>query len=202
MTDLQPHGMCRPGGRTARTREAVLTAALEELDSTEFRELTIDKLARRSGVHSATIRRRWRTVDGVVCDLLTERSGFVRFSDTGNFRKDLRVLAEANLAFFSTQRNRNLLERMVTAATHDQRAEQLFRDCIDDSSQETNQLVHRAIVRGELPPDTDPDAVITALVAPIYYRILINRRPLAPDLAHTTAEAVYHAARAGAFGGS
>ncbi|MEU9117220.1 TetR-like C-terminal domain-containing protein [Streptomyces sp. NPDC048483] len=202
MTDLQPHGTLRPGGRTARTREAVLAAALEELGSTEFRQLTIDKLAQRSGVHAATIRRRWRTVDGVVCDLLTERSSFVRFPDTGDFRQDLHALAEANLEFFSTLRHRNLVERMVAAAPLDPRAEKLFRDCIDDSSQEANQLVHRAIGRGDLPPDTDPDAIITALVAPIYYRILINRRPLEADLARTSAEAVYHAVQAGAFGGS
>ncbi|WP_189956763.1 TetR-like C-terminal domain-containing protein [Streptomyces alanosinicus] len=195
-----PHGSARPGGRTARTRAAVLTAASDELDAGGFAALTLDNLAARSGVHVSTIRRRWRTVEGVVVDLLAQHSSALPTPDSGDLRQDLHDLAQTIADFHGTPRNRNLIEAIVAAAAHTPRIAEIVRGAFTARTEHVTRIVGRAVARGELAPDTDAKDVITALSAPFYYRLLILREPIDARLVHTSAEAAYLAARAGAFG--
>ncbi|MFH8808309.1 TetR-like C-terminal domain-containing protein [Streptomyces hygroscopicus] len=199
MTERPPHGSARPGGRTARTRAAVLAAAYEELDRESFATLTLDRLAQRSGVHVSTIRRRWRTVDGVIVDLLAERSAALPTPDTGDFRRDLEELARAIGDFNNALRNRNVIQGLLVAAAHDPRVEEIVRDAFVRRTEEVTQIVSRAIERGEVPQDTDAREVIAAMAAPIYYRVLILRGFVDERLAYTAVETAYRAARAGVF---
>ncbi|MET8180256.1 TetR-like C-terminal domain-containing protein [Streptomyces sp. NPDC005336] len=199
MTERPPHGSARPGGRTARTRAAVLAAAFDELNADALSALTLDKLAQRSGVHVSTIRRRWRTVEGVVVDLLAEHSSTLATPDTGDFRRDLHELARTIAAFNQALRNRNVIQGLLSAAAHDPQVEEIVRAAFTARTEQVTQLVQHAIERGELAPDTDAKEVIAALSAPFYYRLLILRGPVDARLAHIAAEAAYHAARAGVF---
>ncbi|MEU1805895.1 TetR-like C-terminal domain-containing protein [Streptomyces sp. NPDC019937] len=199
MNARPPHGSARPGGRTARTRAAVLAAAYEVLDADSFSALTLDKLAQRSGVHVSTIRRRWRTVEGVVLDLLAERAATLPTPDSGDFRRDLHELAQSVGDFNNALRNRNVIQGLVAAAAHDARAEEVVRDTFVGRIEERARIVRYAIDRGEVPADTDAKGVIAALVAPFYYRVLILRGSIDARLVRISAEAAYAAARAGVF---
>ncbi|MEU8486486.1 TetR/AcrR family transcriptional regulator C-terminal ligand-binding domain-containing protein [Streptomyces sp. NPDC048641] len=201
MTERPQHGSARPGGRTARTRAAVLAAALHELDEAGFGALTLDKLAARSGVHVSTIRRRWRSVEGVVVDLMAQHSKTIATPDSGEFRQDLYELAEAIAGFHALPRSRNLVEAMVAAAAYDPHIADLVRGAFVARTEVVTQLVRRAVERGEVPPDTDAYEVIAALSAPFYYRLLIMRADIDERLVAASAEAAYRAARGGVFGG-
>lgn len=82
-------GSIRPGGRTARTREAVLAAVRETLGEPDA-ELTIPAVAQRAGVHPATVYRRWRTIESLLLEVVV---GDVRTSSpvpaSGDLRADL-----------------------------------------------------------------------------------------------------------------
>ncbi|MGI5401101.1 TetR-like C-terminal domain-containing protein [Streptomyces sp. CA-135486] len=199
MAERPPHGSARPGGRTARTRAAVLAAALEELGTHEFGALTMDRLAQRSGVHASTIRRRWRTVEGVVIDLLSQQGGTIPTPDTGDLRQDLHQLARAIADFHATLRNRNLIEHIVAGAAQGPRIADIVRDAFTARTEHVTQIVTHAIARGELPPEVDAKEVIAALGAPFYYRLLILRGTIDDRLVHVSAEAAYLAARTGVF---
>ncbi|OPF82100.1 TetR family transcriptional regulator [Streptomyces antioxidans] len=199
MTERPPHGSARPGGRTARTRAAVLAAAYEELDRDSFAALTLDRLARRSGVHVSTIRRRWRTVEGVVVDLLAERSSTLPTPDTGDFRRDLSELTQAIADFNNTMRNRNLMQGLIAAAAHDPRVEDILRTAFVRRTEEVTLIVRNAVERGDIPEATDAWEVIATLGAPLYYRVLILRGAIDERLVQTTVETTYQAARAGVF---
>ncbi|MDI6413575.1 TetR-like C-terminal domain-containing protein [Streptomyces albus] len=200
MTEPRPHGSTRPGGRTARTRAAVLAAALEALDTQDFASLTVDLLARRSGVHAATIRRRWRSVEGVISDLLTQHgTAAIPIPDTGDLRQDLHAMARAIADFHTAPRNRRLLEGMVAAASRQQGAEEVLREIFARRLRQVAVLLHRAAERGEVPADTDAEGVIAALGAPFYYRLLITRGPLDDELVSSSAETAYLAAVHGVF---
>ncbi len=192
-------GATRPGGRTARTRRAVLAAVLEELDDGGFAELTMEKVAQRSGIHVATLYRRWRCTEGLVCELLTDLSADVPLPDTGTLPEDLRVLARSISAFYGEARMSRLIEAVVSAAARDPQAAMVLRSFFDERLVLAGQMVRRAVERGELPPETDPEEVLSALGAPFYYRILISRRPVDAALAESAATAVWAAARAGAY---
>ncbi|MBD3007159.1 TetR/AcrR family transcriptional regulator C-terminal ligand-binding domain-containing protein [Streptomyces sp. 5-10] len=199
MTERPPHGSARPGGRTARTRAAVLAAAYEELDRDSFAALTLDRLARRSGVHVSTIRRRWRTVEGVVVDLLAERSSTLPTPDTGDFHRDLTELAQAIADFNNALRNRNVMQGLIAAAAHDTGVEEIIRNAFVRRTEEVTLIVRNAVERGDVHEDTDAWEVIASLAAPLYYRVLILRGAIDERLVRTTVEVTYQAARSGVF---
>ena len=63
-------------------------------------------------------------------------------------------------------------------------------------------MVTRAIARGELAPETDPDAVIKTVLAPIYLRLLITAERVDDATADQAARVALIAARAGALSDS
>ncbi|MBO8186632.1 TetR-like C-terminal domain-containing protein [Streptomyces spirodelae] len=195
----RPHGSTRPGGRTARTRAAVLAAAWEELDRRDFASLTIDLIAQRSGVHAATIRRRWRTVEGVISDILSQHGETIPVPDTGSLRQDLHALARSIADFYTPPRNQRLVEAVVTAAVREPGAAEVLHNVFGDRIRRVAVMVERAAERGEVAADTDGEEVIAALGAPFYYRLLMTRRPVDAELAHRSAEAAYLAAVEGVF---
>src|SRR5215213_7603578 len=88
--------MQRPGGRSARVRTAVHEAALELLEKHHWEELSIPQVAEASGVHQATIYRRWGTMSGLLNDVVDEWSSTAALlPDTGSLREDLRLYAAA-----------------------------------------------------------------------------------------------------------
>lgn len=84
----------RPGGRTQRTGEAVLAATREILTSSGSDALSIEAVAKASGVHRSTIHRRWRTVPGLVADLAAHVDAEFIPPDTGTLQGDLLAAAD------------------------------------------------------------------------------------------------------------
>lgn len=198
------HGARRPGGRTARTREAVLDAVFAELGETGYAGLTMENVARRSGVHVTTVYRRWRTVEGLVVDLLT-RLGTTElpFPDTGTLADDLRAFSRSIVALYLENATiRALIETVVAAATKNPRAAEALHEFFADRNKRAAVIVERAVGRGELPGDTDGVELISALAAPVYYRMLVSRRTIDTALADRAADATYAAALSGAFSSS
>lgn len=192
-------GQSRPGGRTARTRAAVLSAVLDELGENGYAALSVERIAQRSGVHQATIYRRWRSVEGLVCALLTARGEHIALPDTGSLCGDLRALSRGIGRFYEDARNRAMIEAVVSAAARDPRAEEALRTAFGDRLAVAGAMVRRAVDRGELPAGTDGEAVMAALGAPFYYRILITRQPVDLKLVESATIATYIAAKAGAY---
>ncbi|MFH8344980.1 TetR/AcrR family transcriptional regulator [Streptomyces sp. NPDC018045] len=198
-TAQHPPGASRPGGRTARTRQAVLDAVFEELGEGGYAALTMERIAQRSGVHVATVYRRWRTPEGLVCELMADLSAEIPLPDTGTLRGDLRALGRSIAAFYTEPRYCGLLDAVVSAAARRPEAADVLRQFFDQRLRLAGSMVTRAAERGELPAGAEPDEVLAALGAPFYYRLLIARRPVDLRLADCAAEAAWAAARAGAF---
>lgn len=198
--DPQAAGVIRPGGRTARTRAAVLEAARGELEDAGYAGLTLERVAERSGVHLATLYRRWRSIEGLVGDLLGEiGKSEVPIPDTGSLKADLRALALEIAGLYQQPRTRALIEGIVAAAVRSPEASAAWASVIADRNRLAARIVERAVERGELPPETDGVAVISAVGAPIYYRILIARGPVDDTLAESAATAAHAGALKGAY---
>lgn len=193
-------GAVRPGGRTARTRAAVLAATQEELEAAGYAGLTLEKVTERSGVHLATPYRRWRTVEGLVVDLLTEMGrNEIPIPDTGSLKDDLGALALEIAALYRQPRARALVEGVVTAALRSPEASTAWAAVIAERNRLASRIVDRAVERGELPPGTDGAAVSGAVGAPINYRLLVARGPEDDEVAERAAAAAYAAALSGVF---
>ncbi|MYQ39929.1 transcriptional regulator, TetR family [Streptomyces sp. LamerLS-316] len=197
--DVEP-GTVRPGGRTARVREAVLRAAGDALVEQGFDRLDLADVARRAEVGKTTVYRRWSTAAGLVADLLTEMAEqSVPRTDTGSLDEDLRSNARLVARTLTDPRQGPLFTAVVAAATCDARTAEALHRFYAVRIEEWAGCVDAAVDRGDLPPGTDAREVIRAVSAPLYYRLLASGDPLDETVADRAAEAAAVAARAGVY---
>jgi AcrR family transcriptional regulator len=167
----------RPGGRSAEVRKRVFAAMREALESGNPEELAIERLAERSGVHRATIYRRWFSTEGLVTDLLVELTPIdTPLPDTGALRGDLAELIE-RVARTIAAPSTNAMLRLVAATTDDQLAEAASRywmSLIDH----TADVIRLAQQRGEATTAVDAVAATESLLAPLYLRLLVTHHPI------------------------
>ena len=193
-------GNTRPGGRTARVRGAVLRAAGDALAEHGLANLDLADVARRAVVGKTTVYRRWGTVTGLVADLLLDMAEqSLPRTDTGSLAGDLRANARLVQRTLSDPRQGALFKAVVAAATSDPRTAEALHGFYLTRIREWAPCVDLAVERGEVPAGTDPDEVIRAVSAPLYYRLLASGDPLDEAAADTAAEAATAAARAGVF---
>lgn len=113
-------GTDRPAGRTTRTREAVHRAVVELLDEPGT-ELTMAAVAERSGVHRATLYRRWKSVESIVLDIAVEQvTAESPIPATGNLHSDLTAYVHQLLVGLQQSGSSSLLKALMAAAAQTQ----------------------------------------------------------------------------------
>jgi AcrR family transcriptional regulator len=189
----------RPPGRGPRLRAAVLAAALEELTAVGFSALTMDNVARRAGVHKTSVYRNWKDRASLVAEALTENvAGGVPIPDTGTVEGDLREYGRSLIRWLTSPLGRAVLAATMSDAARAQpEIAEVERRFYIDRLGRAEPIVTRAIDRGELNTNTDPSAVIKAVLAPIYLRLLITAEPIDDATADQAARVALAAARAG-----
>ncbi|HEX2145188.1 MAG TPA: TetR/AcrR family transcriptional regulator [Glycomyces sp.] len=193
-------GTVRPGGRTAKVREAVLRAAGDALAESGFDRLDLAEIARRAGVGKTTVYRRWGSIPGLVADLLGEMAAdSLPRTETGSLLGDLTAQARLVQSTLSDPRQGPLFKALITAAGCDAQTSAALHRFYATRTAEWAPCVEAAIARGEIPEGTDPADVIRAVSAPLYYRFLVSGDPIDNDSADRAARATVAAARAGAF---
>lgn len=170
--------MRRPGGRTARTRDAVHEAVIALLHERSCEELSIPAIAERSGVHQATIYRRWRNVPALLDDVITEHlTRAAPLPDTGSLRGDLDAYAAGvNQGLAGPFR-----ALILRAATADVRADNApaLAGTLTERARQLRHMLDRAQARGESPPTLDE--VIELVLAPLYFYALFAHPMGSPD---------------------
>lgn len=165
----------RPGGRSARVRAAIHTATLDQLAAHGYADLTIDAVADRAGVHRTTIYRRWPDKRSLVLAALHEHAfDQLPIPDTGDLRRDLSLLAQAMDHALDRPHVRALLATIIADRPGSTELADLRTQFWTDRQRHAQAIPQRAIQRGQLPPDTDPTAVIDMLAGPIYLRRFIQ----------------------------
>ncbi|MFC9246566.1 TetR/AcrR family transcriptional regulator [Streptomyces sp. NPDC057136] len=193
-------GMVRPGGRTARVRDAVLRAAGDALAEHGFGGLDLAEVARRAEVGKTTVYRRWSTPAGLVADLLADMAEqSVPRTDLGSLDKDLTANARLVVRTLTDPRQGPLFTSVIAAATCDTRTAEALHRFYEVRVKEWAGCVEAAVERGELPAGTDACEVIRAVSAPLYYRLLTGGGALDEIAADRAAEAAAAAARAGVY---
>jgi AcrR family transcriptional regulator len=185
----------RPGGRSARVRSAVLDAALDLLAEKGYERVELPEIARRAGVHPTTVYRRWPAKARLVGEALLVRSRPLSPTpDTGALETDLERLLEDGAALVHTPAVRALFQVLLSESTDPGSELAAARDRFwAVHLEEARSVVERAVARSELPPGTDPAALIDLVIGPALVRLLLMGHDLGRD---ETAEIVDRAIRA------
>jgi AcrR family transcriptional regulator len=195
--NADPPGTRRPGGRTARTRAAVLQAVISELAENGYAGTTVEQIAARAGVAKTTIYRRWGGLNGLLADLMAQYAAQeIPVPDTGHFDSDLRALAREIVASLHHPAIRAAFGSIVAAAIQDQAAREVLSRFIAARTATMTVIVQRAAQRGELPDGTGAAEVLQIVTAQIYYRLFIAGEQPGHAIADRAAATAAAAARA------
>ena len=187
----------RPGRpRSAEADEAILAAAFAVFAECGFDGMTVEGVAARAGVGKGTIYRRY---PGKL-DLIIAASQYFGQErepavDTGTIAGDLRALIDRLIGVFTSSPVGTAMPMLIAerrripelAAAHDE---------ITATKRERNRaVIERAIERGELRADADPELVIDMYVSPVLYRFLVTDLPLDDKFASSVVDTVVRAFR-------
>jgi len=155
-------------------RADVHRAVIDLLGSKSWDELGIPLVAERSGVHQATIYRRWRTISGLIDDVVTEQ--LARSSpvpDTGSLRGDLEGWAVKAAEDVSGPLGIVFLRAAVLATRTGEESGQ--RSYMVERGAQLRAMFERAVERGERPPSMGD--LLEVVLAPLYFHALFFNRP-------------------------
>lgn len=168
-------GSTRPGGRTARTRAAVLDA-VRALLAEPGAEVTVPAVAERSGVHATTIYRRWRTVESLMLDVvvedLTEGSPV---PVSGDLHADLTEYVRRLLTSLRGPGALGMLRAMLAAGASGDSAVQLV-DVVQPRIDQFQAMLDAAGVTA-----VDGYRLVELVIAPAYLRAQLGA-PLDPEV--------------------
>ncbi|HYQ64986.1 TetR/AcrR family transcriptional regulator [Actinophytocola sp.] len=187
--------MTRPGGRSARVRDAVHRAAIELLVEGET-DAAIPRIAERAGVNPTSLYRRWGSRENVLLDAavtrLRERSPM---PDTGTLRGDLLAWAARVERAMAEPDGNILLRALIATMSTTARPAEHLRARADD----LRTMLDAASARGERTPTVDE--VLDYVLAPLYLRALFGI-PVEPGAAETLVERLLQVGLAGRSGGA
>jgi AcrR family transcriptional regulator len=188
----------RRGGRSARVREAVLAATRQQLMDGGYANVAHLAVARQAKVDPATVYRRWPTRARLAIDAVIDiAADAVPVPDTGAVRTDLEQFHRAVTGVLADPRLLRLFQAVFAAAFED---DPELRDALSEFWRRrfdgATAMLHRAVQRGEIPPQRDPDRVIEQLVATAYFRALVTGNPVGDDFTRSSVELAMLLARA------
>jgi AcrR family transcriptional regulator len=176
-----------------------MQAVMDELTEHGYAGTTVERVAARAGIAKTTIYRRWRSLDGLLADLMAERAEQeIPVPDEGDLGSDLRALARRVVASIRPPAIRAALSSIVAAAVQDPAAREVLARFLAARVDTMTVIIDRAARRGELAPGTDATGVLQTLTALVYYRLFIAGEPASTQVADGAAATTAAAARAGA----
>jgi AcrR family transcriptional regulator len=166
----------RPSGARSEARErAILEAALELLVEVGYDRLSMDALAERARAGKATIYRHWSGKAPLVVDAIRQMKceRLVSGADTGSLREDL-VLALMGHAEAFSEQDAAVVTGVMSAMRTDPELAALVRSQLIEGRSDLNDIIDRAVLRGELPMGSAVTTATEVVGALMLQRMVIN----------------------------
>jgi AcrR family transcriptional regulator len=191
-------GRPRPGRpRSERARLAVLEATADLLLEGGMQAASVEAIAARAGVSKVTIYRWWPSRNAVTVDAFFHRyRATISSGESGEGRTGLVAQLEALVRALDGPAGRVMAELIGAAQSDPGLAEALVTRWLRPRRAAAESALRRAIAAGEVRRGVDVAALLDALFAPVYYRLLVGHEPLDTSLAGSIAAIVLDGAAA------
>jgi AcrR family transcriptional regulator len=164
-------------GRVRRSRDRVLSTAMELLSESGVSGFSVDQVAARSGVAKTTIYRHWPSREALVLDAASRISAEVEAPDSGSVAADATAILTNLAHLLATARWSSVVPSIVDVAERDPGFAEVHGTIQRGHAAPLREILTRAVERGQLPSDTDTSQLISALIGPLYYRRWFTREP-------------------------
>lgn len=170
----------RPSATVAETRRKVLDAAGELIDRVSYRSVTVDAVARASGVSKSTIYRHWPSREVLVLEAYTRKTNrSTVVPDTGDALRDLRQYVMALVACLGpTDHAATTVSGLIADSLADEEFAGVYRSTL---LRERRHLFLAILVRGQqrgqVRADLDLETTVDAIYGAIHHRFLVSGQP-------------------------
>ncbi len=168
--------------RVRHSKEVVLATTYELLSEEGLAGVTVDAVARRSGVAKTTIYRHWPSREALLLDACAQMGPHFDIPDAGSMSTDLRALAHRVVDQLLAGPYAAILLSLMDAAERNPDLAALLAAAQAKLVEAVRTILARAKVRGELRQLPDPSDVAALIVGPLLYRRLFSHEPLTEGL--------------------
>ncbi|MCE5090748.1 TetR/AcrR family transcriptional regulator [Staphylococcus devriesei] len=140
------------------------------LETTHFREITIDQLSENTGVSKATIYRRWKDKSSIIVDMFTEQTQIKVSEDNSLYQALLTYLTKV-MEVYQTNLGRAVIEILIS--NQQTEAKSLFMDKYFIYHRQTLKSIINHYI-----DENEQDLFIDLVFSPIYFNILIKPQVL------------------------
>jgi AcrR family transcriptional regulator len=176
----QPPDVKRIGRpRSEESKVAILDAVWKLLETTTLRDLSIEAIARESGVGKTTIYRWWPNKAAVVMEAFLEKvSPEIQFPEGVSATEAIAHQMQTLINAFSGEYGR-IVAQIVAEGQACPETLASYRDrFLYPRRTAATAIVRQGIVNGEFDPSLDPELAIDILYGAIYFRLLVGHLPL------------------------
>jgi AcrR family transcriptional regulator len=175
--------------------ERILATTLELLRREGYGALTVDAVAEMTGIAKTTIYRRWPSKGALVAAAMAPViAGQLHGVDTGAIGTDLQLLLGQLLELLNGEAG-PIASGLIGESQSDPSLIEVVRSLIQPHRSQIAAAFTRAIGRGELRPDADPQLLCDLATGAIWTRLLLTREPLTDDLPGVIATLLERAVR-------
>jgi AcrR family transcriptional regulator len=144
--------------RGATLEHALLDAAWEELQSSGYAKLTIERVAERAGTSRAVIYRRWRNRSELVIAAMRYRQPVISGAvpDTGTLRGDVLAVLRRASARITAIGPDTVIGMLSDLLSDDEAFDQVLEQLVRSGGEVMSGVLDRAVARGEARDDISP----------------------------------------------
>jgi AcrR family transcriptional regulator len=170
--------------RNSVSHESIVSATWDLLEEVGYHDLTIEGVAGRAGVGKATIYRWWPSKGALVAEAISTHLDHSPRPPSGDVRRDLRDSIQVSIDNYSSTVAGMAIPAMLADLSFETDSYEAFRQSfLAPRRRSSAEVVQRAIDAGLLPEGTDVGLLQDVWAGAIFYRVLISREPVSPDLA-------------------
>ena len=166
--------------RESEVRLRVLQAAVALVDRLSYNEVTMDAVARASGVSRATLYRHWSSRQSLVLDAFTYKTNLLmRVEDTGDVRRDLHTYLVALTRCLNDGETASTVGNLLAEAIRNDEFSRLYRQTLlGERRQGFLVILRQGQLRGQIRTDADLGVAVDAMYGAIYHRLVGTRDPI------------------------
>lgn len=188
----------RPRSGMAGSHAAIMDAVHALLQQKSLRDLTMEAVARQAGVGKPTLYKWWPSKAALVFAMFHERLvGELDIPQTATAEAVLRVKMRHLVAELNGLFGRVMAELIAEGQSDAAVLRELYDRHISLRRASTIADIERGMASGEFAAGTDPELLVDAIFAPVYYRLLLRFAPLTERYADELIDQVLRGVRSG-----
>lgn len=164
--------------RVRRSKARVLRTTTKLLIAKGVAGISVDDVARRSGVAKTTIYRHWRTRSDLIVDACASLSTAQATPDSGSFEGDVTLLLHDLAHLLTNAAWPSVLPSIIDAAEREDEMAAVYARIQLGHAAPYLRAIERGKRRGEVAREMDDSSMVGELVGPLFYRRWFSREAL------------------------